>query len=72
MQAKEFISKAVKILTEIEGLKEVLKELKADAKESELDVATLSAVANAIVQDKCDEVIEKSEAVIEAINLARS
>lgn len=72
MQSKEFIAKAVKVLTEIDSLNEVLKDLKADAKESELDVPALTAAAKAIVSGKCDELIEKSEAIIEAINLARS
>ena len=72
MQAKEFIAKAVKLLTEIDSLNEQLKDLKTDAKESELDVAALTAAAKAIVQAKCDEVIEKNTAVIDAINLARS
>lgn len=72
MQAKEFIAKAVKLLTEIDSLNEQLKDLKNDAKESELDVAALTAAAKAIVQAKCDEVIEKNTAVIDAINLARS
>jgi len=72
MQAKEFITSAVKILTEIDSLNEQLKELKSEAKESELDVPALTAAAKAIVAAKCDEVIEKSEAIIDAINLARS
>ena len=72
MQAKEFIAQAVKLLTEIDSLNEQLKDLKSDAKESELDVTALTAAAKAIVQAKCDEVIEKNTAVIDAINLARS
>jgi hypothetical protein len=72
MQPKEFISKAVSVLTEIEALSEQLKTLKADAKESELDVTPLLAAAKAIVAAKCDEVIEKNTAVIEAIETYRS
>jgi uncharacterized coiled-coil DUF342 family protein len=72
MQAREYIGKAVKILTEIDSLNEQLKDLKAEAKESELDVMALTAAAKAIVSGKTDELIEKSEAIIEAVNLARS
>jgi transcriptional/translational regulatory protein YebC/TACO1 len=72
MQAQKFINEAVKLLTEIDSLSEALKNLKAEAKTAELDVATLSAVAKAIVQAKCDEVIEKNQAVIDAIEEYRS
>lgn len=72
MQSKEFIASAVNILSQIDALNEELKELKSTAKESELDVASLVAAAKAIVANKCDELIEKSEAIIEAVNLARS
>lgn len=72
MQSKEFIASAVNILSQIDALNEELKELKSAAKESELDVASLVAAAKAIVSNKCDELIEKSEAIIEAVNLARS
>lgn len=72
MQSKEFIASAVNILSQIDALNEELKELKSTAKESELDVASLVAAAKAIVSNKCDELIEKSEAIIEAVNLARS
>lgn len=71
MQAKEFIAKAVNLLIEIDSLNEQLKELKVEAKEAELDVSALTAAAKAIASAKCDEVIEKNTAVINAINLAR-
>ena len=72
MQSKEYIAAAVDIFTQIESLNEQLKELKAEAKESELDVPALTAAAKAIVAGKCDELVEKSEAIIEAVNIARS
>jgi hypothetical protein len=71
VQAKEFIAKAVNLLIEIDSLNEQLKELKVEAKEAELDVSALIAAAKAIAAAKCDEVIEKNTAVINAINLAR-
>ncbi len=72
MQAKDFVNKAVNLLVQIDALTEQLKDLKAEAKESELDVPSLSAAAKAIVASKCDEVIEKNQAVIEAIETYRS
>lgn len=72
MNSKEYIAKAVNILAQIDALNEELKEIKSEAKESELDVAALTAAAKAIVSGKCDELIEKSEAIIEAVNIARS
>ena len=71
MQAKEFIAKAVNLLIGIDALNEQLKELKAEAKEAELDVSVLSAAARAIASAKAEEVIEKNTAIINAINLAR-
>lgn len=52
MQAKEFIAKVVNLLIGIDALNEQLKELKAEAKEAELDVSVLSAAARAIASDK--------------------
>jgi len=72
MQAKEAISKMVKILTEIDSLNEGLKEIKDEAKESGLNVAVLAAVAKAIVSNKVDELLVKSNETLEAIEVARS
>lgn len=72
MQPKEFINQAVKILTQIDSLNEELKYLKDDAKESGLDVASLVAVAKAVVANKVDNLLEKSEKTLEAIEIARS
>jgi len=72
MQAKEAISKLVKILTEIDSLNEGLKEVKDEAKESGLNVAVLAAVAKAIVSNKVDELKTKSDETLEAIEVARS
>lgn len=72
MQPKEFINQAVKILTQVDSLNEELKYLKDDAKESGLDVASLVAVAKAVVSNKIDDLLEKSEKTLEAIEIARS
>ena len=72
MDAKQFIAAAVKILVEIDSLKEQLKELKDEGKSSELDVATLTTVSVAIASNKVDSLKEKSEKTIDAIELARS
>ncbi len=72
MQAKEFIAKAVKLFIEMQSLDESIKELKDQAKESELDVTVLTSVAKAVASGKVDKLLEKSEATLEAIELARS
>jgi len=72
MDAKQFIAAAVKILVEIDSLKEQLKEIKDEGKSSELDVATLTTVSVAIASNKVDSLKEKSEKTIDAIELARS
>ena len=72
MNAKQAIEKMVKILTEIDSLNEELKEIKDEAKASELNVAVLSAVAKAIVSNKVDELKTKSNDVLDAIEVARS
>jgi len=53
-------------------LKETIKDLKSDIKESGLDPAVLSAVAKSLVANKADDLIKKSEDTIAAIAVARS
>ena len=72
MQAKEAIAKFVKILTEIDSLNEDLKSIKDEVKESGLNVAVLTAVAKAIVNNKVDDLKEKSNETLDAIELSRS
>lgn len=72
MQAKQAIAKFVKILTEIESLNEDLKSIKDEVKESGLNVAVLTAVAKAVVNNKVDELKEKSNETLDAIELSRS
>jgi uncharacterized protein (UPF0335 family) len=57
---------------EEESLKEEIKGVADDAKESGLDVAPLKAIAKAVVANKVDELKEKSEALIRLVDIARS
>lgn len=72
MTEKETIAALVKLYTEEESISEEVKEIKSNAKEAGFDPAILSAVAKAIVKNKVDELIEKSEATVKAIEVARS
>jgi uncharacterized protein (UPF0335 family) len=72
MQEKEAIAKFVKLFMEEESLKEEIKGVADDAKESGLDVAPLKAIAKAVVANKVDELKEKSEALIRLVDIARS
>lgn len=72
MTNKEFVNTAVKLLIEMEPLNEQLKELKKEAKAQNLDVTELSAIAKAMAFAKTDELMEKSETIIELIEDIRS
>lgn len=72
MQPKEVIAKLVRLYTEEESIAEQVKEIKNEAKESGLDPAILSAVAKAVVKNKVDDLKEKSNATLAAIDIARS
>lgn len=69
---KEIIAKLVKLFTEEESLKELIAGEKEDAKEAGLDPTILAAVAKAIVKNKVDDLIEKSESLIAAALTSRS
>lgn len=69
---KDFIAKLVKLYTEEDSLKEVIKEVKDDIKAAEFDPAILSAVAKAIVKNDVDSLLAKSNDIIDAVELARS
>lgn len=72
MQAKEAIAKLVRLYTEEESLAEMVKEVKDQAKASGLDPAIVSAVAKAIVKNKVDDLIAKSNATLDTISQARN
>jgi uncharacterized protein (UPF0335 family) len=72
MQSKEAIAKLVRLYTEEQSLAEDVKAVKDEAKDSGLDPAILSAVAKAIVKNKVDDLIAKSNEVLKAIDISRS
>ena len=72
MQEKEIINELVKLYTQEESISEQVKEIKSQAKEKGFNPSILSAVAKAIVKNSVDELIEKSEATVKAIEVSRS
>jgi cell division septum initiation protein DivIVA len=71
MNQKEAIAKLVSLFTEEESLKEQIAEVKSEIKESGMNAVVLASVAKAIVANKVDELLEKSESTLEAIEVAR-
>lgn len=69
---KEFIAQLVKHFTHIESINEEVKEIKDSIKEAGFDPAILSAVAKAIVKDAVNDLLTKSNDIIDAVELARS
>lgn len=69
---KEIIASLVTLFTEEESIKEQVSAEKDAAKELGFDPAILAAVAKAIVKNKVDDLIEKSESLIAAAELSRS
>ena len=72
MNQKEAIAKLVKIFTQIQSLDEEVGEIKTELKELGVNVPVTVAVAKAIVANKVDSLVEKSEVTLETIELARS
>lgn len=72
MNQKEAIAKLVKIFTQIQSLDEEASEVKAELKELGVNVPVTVAVAKAIVVNKVDSLVEKSEVTLETIEIARS
>ena len=64
----EYIENMMDQLIQIEKYNTILKEIKTAAKEDGYDAATLVAVAKAKLNDKLDELIEKSQAVLDLID----
>ncbi len=71
MNQKEAIAKLVSLFTEEESLKEQIAKVKSEIKESGMNATVLASVAKAIVANKVDELLEKSESTLEAIEVAR-
>lgn len=72
MSQKEIIAKLVRQYIQIQSIEEEIKEIKAEAKASGLNASIVSSVAKAIANNKVDELNDKSEQTIEAINESRS
>lgn len=64
----DFIEDMMDQLIEIEKYNTILKEIKSAAKDAGYDAAALVAVAKAKLNDKLDELSEKSQAVIDLID----
>jgi uncharacterized protein (UPF0335 family) len=72
MSQKEIIAKLVKQYIQIQSIEEEVKEIKAQAKASGLNASIISQVAKAIASNKVEELKEKSEEVLDAIEESRS
>jgi len=72
MSQKEIIAKLVKQYIQIQSIEEEVKEIKAQAKASGLNASIISQVAKAIASNKVEELKEKSEEVLDAIQESRS
>lgn len=72
MNSKDAIAKLVRLYTQEQSLGEEIKEVKDQAKAAGLNPSILSAVAKAVVKGVVDELIEKSELTLEAIQVARN
>jgi uncharacterized protein (UPF0335 family) len=72
MTEKEAIEKLVRLFTQEDSLKEEIKAEKDEIKEAGFNVAVLSSVAKAMVNNKVDELLEKNELIAAAVEVARS
>jgi|JI10StandDraft_1071094.scaffolds.fasta_scaffold704805_2 uncharacterized protein (UPF0335 family) len=68
----EVIDKLVPIYTEIDLLTQDAKQILADAKEAGLDAPALSKVAKAKVQQKLEDLKEKTDALSDLIDSVQS
>ena len=68
MTNNEVIEKLIQIYTEIDLLTQDAKEVLADAKDSGLDSPALAKVAKAKVQQKLEELKEKTDALSDLID----
>lgn len=72
MNQKEAIAALVNLYIQEASIADEIKDVKTTAKESGLNPAICSAVAKAIVNNKVDELEQKSTDTIEAIEVSRS
>lgn len=72
MQEKDAIAAFTRLFTEEDSLKEEIKSVADDAKAAGLEVPILKAIAKAVVSNKVDELVEKSNSTIRLVDVARS
>lgn len=72
MSQKEIIAKLVRQYIQIQSIEEEVKEIKAEAKALGINPSIVSQVAKAIANNKVEELKQKSEETMEAIQEARS
>ena len=68
MTNNDVIEKLIPIYTEIDLLTQDVKQVLADAKDSGLDAPSLAKVAKAKVQEKLEELKEKTDALSDLID----
>ena len=64
---EQFIEDMYDVLLQIDALNETLKGIKNSAKEANFDAALLAKVAKARVDDKVDELTEKTNKLLELL-----
>lgn len=72
MNKKEAIAKLIKQYIQIQSIEEEIKDIKAEIKESGLNASVIANVAKAMANGKADELKQKSEEVLNTIEVARS
>ena len=72
MSQKEIIAKLVRQYIQIQSIEEEVKEIKTEAKALGINPSIVSQVAKAIANNKVEELKQKSEETMEAIQEARS
>ena len=64
----DFIRELEGLFIQLDSVNESIKTVKGEAKEAGFDSALLAAVAKALANSKEDDLLEKSEALVELIN----
>ena len=72
MNKKEAIAKLIKQYIQIQSIEEEIKDIKTEIKESGLNPSVIANVAKAMANGKADELKQKSEEVLNTIEVARS
>jgi uncharacterized protein (UPF0335 family) len=72
MEIKQAIAKLTGLYVEISAIDEQIKEIKSELKEAGHNAAVISAVAKSIADGKTDALSEKSQEVLDVIEISRS